>query len=178
VTKPLKFDAVPNCDTSEFVAALSLAANGVSIVTTDGEAGKAGLTVSSMVSVCAEPAVMLACVNTDNVFCGIADKNETFAINLLAADQQAISNVFAGFGDNPDADRFQHGHWTTRETGSPILSDALVSLDCALLEATTHGTHTIYIGRVLSVATRDTKPLVYSNRGYPSRSRGGSAHLA
>jgi len=168
VTNTTPFDAIPNCDTAEFVATLSLAANGVSIVTTDGEAGTAGLTVSSMVSVCAEPALMLACVNADNEFCRIADANQAFAINLLAADQQAVSNVFAGFGDDPKANRFDTGEWSMRETGSPILADALVSLDCALVEARTHGTHKIYIGRVLSAQSRDTAPLVYSRRGYVS----------
>ena len=160
------FDGVPDCKTSDFVAALSLAANGVAIVTTDGDAGKAGLTVSSMVSVCAEPPLMLACVNADNVFCNMADANQVFAINLLAQDQQDVSNIFAGFGDNPDADRFANGSWQVRQTGSPVLQDSLVSLDCALVEARTHGTHRIYIGRVLSVATRDAPPLVYSRRGY------------
>jgi len=164
------FNDLPDCDTSDFVAALSLAANGVSIVTTDGGAGKSGLTVSSMVSVCAEPPLMLACVNLDNAFCDIADANQAFAINLLAADQQDVSNVFAGFGDDPDKDRFTVGSWSARETQSPVLDDALASLDCTLVEARSHGTHRIYIGRVLSVVTRDTAPLVYSRRGYANLS--------
>ena len=128
------FDEIPACETEDFVAALSLAANGVAIVTTDGNAGKSGLTVSSMVSVCADPPLMLACVNSDNVFCNIADANSGFAINLLTQDQQGISNTFAGFGDNPDVDRFTQGSWSTRDTGSPNLDNALASLDCALVE--------------------------------------------
>ena len=160
------FDDIPACETTDFVAALSLAANGVAIVTTDGEAGMAGLTVSSMVSVCAEPPLMLACVNSDNLFCEKADINKGFAINLLTQNQEQVSNVFAGFGDDPDADRFSHGSWSTRHTGSPVLIDALASLDCALVEGRTYGTHRIYIGRVLSVATNEAPPLVYSQRGY------------
>lgn len=160
------FDDIPDCETTDFVAALSLAANGVAIVTTEGNAGKSGLTVSSMVSVCADPPLMLACVNADNVFCDMTDANKGFAINLLTQDQQSISNIFAGFGENPDADRFTQGNWSARETGSPVLKDALASLDCALVEGRTHGTHRIYIGRVLSVATHDAPPLVYSRRGY------------
>ncbi len=158
----------PACNTEDFVAALSLAANGVAIVTTDGAAGKSGLTVSSMVSVCAEPALMLACVHSKNEFCDMADANGAFAINLLGEDQQTISNVFAGFGEDPTLDRFTVGTWTTRDTRSPILDNALVSLDCALEESKTHGTHRIYIGRVLSVETCNKTPLVYSQRGYVS----------
>lgn len=162
------FDDIQNCESTDFVAALSLAANGVAIVTTEGDSGKSGLTISSMVSVCANPPLMLACVNADNNFCDLADANNAFAINLLAQDQQPLSNIFAGIGENPDIDRFTCGNWTARDTGSPILEDALASLDCALVEGRTHGTHRIYIGRVLSVATRDVAPLVYSRRGYVS----------
>lgn len=98
----------------------------------------------------------------------MADANGAFAINLLGEDQQTISNVFAGFGEDPTLDRFTVGTWTTRDTRSPILDNALVSLDCALEESKTHGTHRIYIGRVLSVETCNKTPLVYSQRGYVS----------
>lgn len=163
---PTSKEETPSCKTEDFVAALSLAANGVAIVTTDGNHGKAGLTVSSMVSVCAEPALMLACVNSDNEFCQMADANQVFAINLLAEDQQDVSNVFAGFGEDPDADRFTVGEWTQAVTGSPILTNALVSLDCMFVESREHGSHRVYIGRVVNVNTRDTAPLVYSRRNY------------
>jgi len=151
---------------NDFTAALSLAANGVSIVTTDGLLGKAGLTVSSMCSVCAEPAIILACVNASNEFCDKADANGQFAINLLTTAHTEISSVFAGLSDDSEADRFVHGQWQTLETGSPVLSDALVSLDCTLISAETHGTHRIYIGKVLAVISNESAPLVYTNRQY------------
>ncbi len=150
----------------EFTAALALAANGVSVVTTAGESGKAGLTVSSMCSVCAEPALILACVNASNEFCSIADSNNCFAINILSTSHMELSGVFAGLGDNPDADRFDTGHWITLETGSPVLKDSLVSLDCKLVSATTHGTHRIYIGEVRQAHSNQAEPLIYTNRAY------------
>jgi len=157
----------PDCvKPSEFTAALALAANGVAIVTTDGSAGKAGLTVSSVCSVCADPALILACVNTNNEFCKIAEANGVLAINLLNNQQTNVSNVFAGFGDDPDADRFLTGTWDTLKSGSPTLSDALVSLDCHIDSYKTHGTHNIYIGRVIAIRSNDASALVYSQRAY------------
>lgn len=153
-------------DPSDFTAALALAANGVSIVTTDGPHGKAGLTVSSMCSVCADPTLMLACVHAENKFCEIADANEQFAINLLTTDQTELSGTFAGLGDDPDADRFLVGNWTQLQTGSPVLTDALVSLDCKLVRATTHGTHRIYIGEVVDLLSNNNNALVYTARQY------------
>jgi len=151
---------------SEFTAALALAANGVSLVTTGGTHGTAGLTVSSMCSVCAEPALILACVNAENEFCGIADANKHFAVNLLTTSHTTLSGVFAGLGNPAESDRFATGNWTTLETGSPILMDALVSLDCILVSAKTHGTHRIYIGEVVALHSTDAAPLIYTNRGY------------
>lgn len=151
---------------SEFTAALALAANGVSIVTTDGDHGKAGLTVSSMCSVCAEPALILACVNADNEFCAKADANQRFAINILTTSHTTLSGIFAGLGEAPDTDRFATGQWQILSTGSPVLSDALVSLDCQLVSANTHGTHRIYIGEVLAVLSNSSEPLIYTNRRY------------
>lgn len=152
----------------EFTAALALAANGVSLVTTAGEHGKAGLTVSSMCSVCAEPALILACVNAQNEFCKIADANDQFAVNLLTTSHTQLSGVFAGLGEQPETDRFSYGTWQTLETGSPVLSDALVSLDCKLVSAKTHGTHRIYIGEVVALLSNDSEPLIYTNRNYAS----------
>lgn len=149
-----------------FTSALALAANGVSIVTTDGAHGKAGLTVSSMCSVCADPALILACVHAENEFCNAANANNAFAINILSTSDMEVSKVFAGIGDNPDADRFLTGDWSTASTGSPILQNALVSLDCVLEDAHVHGTHCIYIGRVVNVQHIDSDPLVYALRKF------------
>lgn len=153
---------------AEFTAALALAANGVSLVTTDGKHGKAGLTVSSMCSVCADPALILACVNAQNEFCDIADTNNHFAVNLLSTSHTELSGVFAGLGEQPDTDRFSYGQWQTLQTGSPVLSDALVSLDCKLVSAQTQGTHRIYIGEVVAVLCNNSEPLIYTNRHYAS----------
>ncbi len=110
---------------------------------------------------------MLACVNAENEFCALADANEHFAINILATHHTDLSTVFAGLGDDPDADRFATGQWTTLKTGSPVLSDALVSLDCELPSAgTLHGTHKIYIGNVIALASNDSAALVYAQRAY------------
>ncbi len=153
---------------SEFTSALALAANGVAIVTTDGKAGRAGLTVSSICSVCAEPALMLACVHAQNEFCAMTESNGVFAINLLAKTQSELSNVFAGISETKESDRFLSGSWDKLDTGAPTLVDALVTLDCTIHSYKTHGTHTVYIGNVVAVRSNDAPALVYSQRAYGS----------
>ena len=157
----------PTITASAFTSALSLAANGVSIVTSAHGGRRAGLTVSSMCSVCAEPALLLACVNADNEFCAVADAAGHFAVNILGAHQRLHSNVFAGLDEATSADRFATaGEWTTLASGAPILSDALVALDCELDTTIARGTHRIFLGRVVDVRTTRGEPLVYSARGY------------
>ena len=156
----------PSITASAFTSALSLAANGVSIVTTTHGGRRTGLTVSSMCSVCAEPALLLVCVNADNEFCEMVDASGRFAVNLLKDSQQELSNVFAGL--DPDvSDRFEAaGVWTTLTGGTPILSDALVALDCELDTTISRGTHRVFFGHVVDVGTTRGEPLIYTARGY------------
>ena len=149
-----------------FTSALASAANGVSIVTAaDGER-TAGLTVSSLCSVCAEPPMMLACVNADNAFCSIADDSGHFVINVLAHGQQALSNQFAGLVDPSPDNRFSAGDWDMFGRSAPVLNDALVALVCVVDSSVLHGSHRVYFGRVIEVLTGDGEPLVYTDRGY------------
>jgi len=156
----------PSVQPAAFTQALACAANSVNIVTTDGSAGKAGLTVSSMCSVCAEPPVVLICVNQDNEFCAAVSQNQVFAVNLLSTQQTELAMVFAGQSDNPEQDRFLSGNWSQLNTGSPILVDALASLDCELTQSLPQGTHMIYTGRVVDVVSSTQSPLVYCNRSF------------
>lgn len=166
--RPGPLVALPSVEPQHFTGALSLAANSVSIVTTNGPGGRAGLTVSSMCSVCAEPPLVLACVNAENEFNARVDINDAFAINLLAVRHAELSNRFAGLDSDAEDDRFAVGDWTTGATGAPLLADAVVALDCVLESASRHGTHRLHIGRVVEVRARDDRPLIYARRAYAS----------
>ena len=110
--------------------------------------------------------MLLACVNADNEFCRLAVESQSFAINILGTKQDDIANTFAGLTDTPEDNRFAIGSWSTLATGSPILTDALVALDCELDSSLLRGTHRIFIGRVVSVRHQTGSPLVYTARGY------------
>lgn len=150
----------------DFTQALSLAASGVNIVTTDGEGGMAGLTVSSMCSVCAEPPVVLVCVASNNEFCSCVKINGSLVVNLLTIEQTEAAKVFAGLNENPDENRFETGSWQTLVTGSPVLQDSLVSLDCQVSATHSYGTHTIYICRVVGVLSAENDALIYCMRQF------------
>jgi flavin reductase (DIM6/NTAB) family NADH-FMN oxidoreductase RutF len=88
-------------------------------------------------------------------------------VNLLAADQQAVAECFAGKTGRKGEDRFTGIAWRTLSTGSPILVGALASLDCRLAEQHTFSTHSIFIGHVIDGQFRaDAEPLLYFRGDY------------
>jgi flavin reductase (DIM6/NTAB) family NADH-FMN oxidoreductase RutF len=159
-------DQIASITASAFTSALSLAANGVSVVTTQHDSVEAGLTVSSMCSVCADPALLLVCVNIENEFCTLADQSGVFAVNIIANDAVDLATVFAGLGENPEASRFDTGQWTSLTTGSPILTNALVALDCQVDSSIVKGSHRVFFGKVVDIRTTSGEPLIYTDRRF------------
>jgi len=156
----------PSITASAFTSALSFAANGVSIVTTTHDDVDAGLTVSSMCSVCSEPALLLVCINSDNEFCDMAVSSGRFAVNILTSSCVELALVFAGLVEEMTDTRFEMGEWTRLTTGAPILSDALVALDCVVESSQVHGSHRVFFGKVVDLRTSSGDPLIYTDRRF------------
>ena len=149
-----------------FLHAMSRCAATVSVVTTDGPAGRAGMTVSAMTSVSADgdAPTMLICVNRGARAADPILRNGCFAINVLEAEQQAVADSFAGRTDA--ADRFADVAWSVAETGAPIL-DGLAGFDCTVQSADLVGTHHVVIGAVRAVRVAESgNPLIYGMRSY------------
>ena len=153
-------------DRDRFLDAMRRAASVVSVVTTDGPAGRFGTTVSSMYSVSADPPTMLACINASSATCAAIEENGSFCVNLLGAEQRLVSDAFAGRIEAMRRDRFLCGEWNRLATGSPVLRQALAALDCRLTQSTLIGSHRVFVGHVVDAVAREGEPLVYSNRTY------------
>lgn len=139
----------------------------VSVVTTRGPAGPCGLTASAVCSVTDDPPTLLLCINRDS------DMNEAFkasmvlCVNTLAASQEALSPLFAGFTNVPQHQRFETGAWATLVTGAPVLRDAIVSFDCRVTQFTEVGTHTVFFCGVEAIqASGAAEGLIYFGRSY------------
>ncbi len=149
-----------------FTNAMRRAVSGVSIVTTSGEFGRYGLTVSSMTSVSAEPPMLLVCVNRNSVAHDAITRNRRFAINVLTARQQRLAASFAGSNRYGPAYDFSSDQWTVSSSGLPQLVNPAAFFDCELDTAVTAGTHSIFIGRVTNACGAEETPLAYSDREY------------
>ena len=144
----------------DFKSALQLWASGVTVVTTQSEKfGVQGMTVSAFSSVSVYPPQILVCINAEaDTGEGIFD-SQCFAVNVLTTQQQNTSNQFAG--GSSQEQRFADAVWSTRITGAPVLDDALMSLDCTVVEKVRAGTHWIIIGEVQACECRSGEPLLY-----------------
>ncbi|MGH8354350.1 MAG: flavin reductase family protein [Pseudomonas sp.] len=151
---------------ADFIAAMGKCATGVTVITTDGPAGRFGVTVSAMSSVSAEPPLLLVCVNRNNLAYAAIDHNRCFCVNVVDAEQQAVAQVFAGQIKLAHGDRFDCADWTRLATEAPVLQAALACFDCRIEQQIDLGTHTVFVGRVIAVQSREGSPLAYSQRSF------------
>lgn len=156
-----------------FLAGMSHAASTVNVVTTDGTAGRAGVTVSAMSSVSADTPrpTLLVCIHHESPTTAILIENGCFCLNLLRDDQSYIADTFAGrFRDQVD-DKFDCAEWMAMATGAPRVVDPLVGFDCRVVSSDRVGTHHVIIGEVIEVyRAQRGSPLIYANRSYGATS--------
>lgn len=141
-------------------------ASGVAVLTTDGVAGRAGVTVSTLCSLSMEPPSVIACVHRDTRALDLILKNGSFAANVLAGEQEHVAKSFAGLIPELRADRFASGRWQTAATGAPILEGALASFDCRTASTHDFGTHRILIGEVIDIVGGTGNPLLFADRNF------------
>ena len=150
----------------QFLESMSHAASTVNIVTTDGPLGRAGVTVSAMCSVSADPPSLLVCVNQSARSCEAIRGNGVLCVNVLKDDQFYISDTFAGRIKTEDGDKFSCAAWKTSETGAPVLDGALAAFDCKISSYFQSGSHIIFVAEVQGIEAGSGHPLIYAKRAY------------
>ncbi|WP_245411718.1 flavin reductase family protein [Phyllobacterium leguminum] len=154
-------------DPQSYRDAMSHFAGAVHVATTDGPAGRRGVTISATCSVSDNPATVLICLLREHEQNGFFVENGVFAINTLAAKHRPLSEAFSGRLPLSQDERFALGEWETLESGSPVLKDALAVFDCRIVSQQDHATHHVLFGEVLDLRIGDQdQALVYLNRRY------------
>jgi flavin reductase len=144
------------------MAHLGAAAN---IVTTNGPGGRAGLTASAVCSVTDDPPTLLVCLNQKASVYTTFARNEVLCVNTLGASHEGLSRLFGG--RTPQEERFARAKWSTLKTLSPVLTDALASFDCRIVQTTKIGTHAVLFCEVLDIDLQTSRSgLIYFGRRY------------
>lgn len=155
----------------DFLEGMSRVASTVCVITTDGPAGRRGVTVSAMTSVSADsdsPSLLIA-VHSKSPTADAIRANKIFCVNLLRDSQSAISDAFAGRTDLSGEEKFHCTEWVAMARGTPAVRDALVAFECAVTREFIYGTHWVFIGELTDVSlAHHSDPLIYANRSYRS----------
>lgn len=146
-----------------FRSALGSFATGVTIVTThDSEGGDVGLTANSFNSVSLDPPMVLWSLAKTSGSMPAFMANDHFAVHVLAAHQQPLSDQFSRRG----TDRFA-GIEMTRGAGNvPLLDGCSARFQCRTAFRYEGGDHTIFVGEVLAFDHFDRAPLVFHGGKY------------
>jgi flavin reductase (DIM6/NTAB) family NADH-FMN oxidoreductase RutF len=145
-------------------AALSRWATGVTIVTARAGERVHGMTVSAFTEVSLDPPLVLFCADKSSNTLPLIEEGRVFAVNVLARDQEALSNKFAS--KKQEWQRFDGLAYDEGETGAPLLRGTVANLDCRVVHAHDHGDHVVCVGEVQEIRTSDRKPLLYFGGSY------------
>lgn len=168
MNKPCESDSVNPWSSAEdghraLRTALGAFATGVTVVTTLDPEGRAiGLTVNSFNTVSLEPPLVLWSLSRASPNLEAFLRAGHFAVNVLAADQQALSERFARRG----ADKFAGLDWREGLGGAPLLPGCCAILECRNETQHPGGDHLIFIGRVEGCSRSGEAPLVFHGGRY------------
>jgi flavin reductase (DIM6/NTAB) family NADH-FMN oxidoreductase RutF len=155
-------------DPDTFRSVLGRFASGVTIVSCFDEAGAPqGMTVSAFCSLSLRPALVLVCIDRTATVLPALRQAGGFAINILGADQEALSRRFA----KQELERFEGVGFSKGANGNPILEDVLAHLECRTTAQQEAGDHVIFFGEVSDAAAHDGRPLMYYRGGYAQLER-------
>jgi flavin reductase (DIM6/NTAB) family NADH-FMN oxidoreductase RutF len=123
------------------------------------------MTATAVAPVSARPAQILVAIN-NAARCGQSiAQSKIFAVNFLSQQDAEVAQLFSRSGLAQE-EKFALGEWSTGLTGAPVLTNSLAAFDCSLVESHQYGTHSIFIGSVLSVTSRQAPPLLYRDGAY------------
>jgi len=148
---------------TEFRNALGSFATGVTIITALGKDGqKVGMTANSFNSVSLTPPLILWSISKSTNCFDDFIAAESFAVHILAADQQELSNLFATTGE----DRFANIQCTEGLSGTPILPHYSACFECKTAQQYEGGDHIIITGEVLKFSDNQLDPLLFYRGNY------------
>ncbi|GLR66063.1 FMN reductase (NADH) RutF [Acidocella aquatica] len=152
---------------THFREAMARLGAAVNIITTRGQAGDAGMTVSAVCSVTDDPATLIVCINRSSRQHVVFKNAGIICINVLAPEQEELSGIFAGKDNLPMQERFARASWYVLATGALALEHAAASLDCKVAQAVDVGTHTVFFCEVEAIELGVINAgLVYHGRAY------------
>jgi 3-hydroxy-9,10-secoandrosta-1,3,5(10)-triene-9,17-dione monooxygenase reductase component len=150
--------SAPAFDRREFRNALGTFATGVTVITARAADGSpVGLTANSFNSVSLDPPLVLWGLAKSARSMPVFAEAEHWAVHVLAAEQEAVSNAFAKSGE----DKFAGIELEQGVADLPLLPGCAARFQCRTRYRYEGGDHIIFVGEVLDFDRRPASPLVY-----------------
>lgn len=140
--------------------------SGVYVVTTVIDDAKYGWTVSWASKISFQPPLVMISIGKNRKDHEKFMEAEVFAVNVLGEHHLEIGRHF-GLGNGENVNNFDGINCIELETGSPILKEAVGSLDCKIVKTVDAGDHVIFIGEVLDAIDREGNSLVFKAEDFP-----------
>ncbi|HBF31609.1 flavin reductase family protein [Rhizobium sp.] len=145
--------------------ALGEFATGVVVVTANTQSDEpVGMTMSSFNSVSLDPPLVLFSIGCQSNSLPAFKAAESYAINVLASEQEDISNRFA----RALSDKWAGLSFVRGLGGAPLLPGALAHFECLPYAQIEGGDHMIFLARVEKFAARQDSvtPLLFMRGAY------------
>jgi flavin reductase (DIM6/NTAB) family NADH-FMN oxidoreductase RutF len=149
-------------DDRKFRTAMGKFATGVTVIGTEVEGNVHGMTANAFMSVSLDPKLVVVSIGEKAKILNKIKESKIFTVNILAADQQELSMIFAG-------QLKEHKEVTfDRLDGKPVLAGAVAQIACEVSAEHVEGDHTLFIGKVTDIHLEDAEPLVFYSGKYRS----------
>ncbi len=155
----------PAPDSREFRRTMGLFATGVTILaTTKTDGAVIGMTANAVASVSLDPLLVLVCVQKSARIMSHLLNTAVFSLNILSAEQVALSDFFAGLWNGDEPPPFEFEEWE----GGPLLKGCLGAIGCQRHEVLDGGDHWIVLGKVIALHRGDpaSDPLIFFGGKY------------
>jgi flavin reductase (DIM6/NTAB) family NADH-FMN oxidoreductase RutF len=153
-------------DEGHFKLALSHFASGVTVVTTEHDGRQYGMTVASFASLSLHPPLVLVCIERSVKTHDAIAASGKYGVSILSSTQSDISSKFASRSDDKfDGVELIEGDLDV-PLNVPLIKGALTAIECRVYDRLPGGDHTIFIGEVMKIHTREGDPLLYFRSGY------------
>jgi flavin reductase (DIM6/NTAB) family NADH-FMN oxidoreductase RutF len=127
-------------------------ATGITVLTAGGDHPH-GMTANAFSSVSLDPPLVLVCVDRNALMHDAITATETYAVSVLHGEQEDLARHFADKNRPPGWEQFESVEWLPGDhTGAPLLGGSLAWVECELSTVYDGGDHSIFIGKVLSIA--------------------------
>lgn len=151
----------PVVTVDDFKAAMRALPAGISAVTTGSGSDVAGMIVSSLTSISADPPMVGFFAHQNSSIRARLLENGRFVANVLGEAHKDIIDGFLSAPQGPS--RFTDQQWKEGDHQQPVLATALASMECEIVCTQALGTHDLIVGKIRKTSCTSASPVVHFN---------------